>query len=87
METMSWLVAEEHDTDAFARLGTALKALGYVLNDQKWGVVGSQEISTWELCSPTGSVIVTAETYMGLSVSGPPALVVALQEQYSAVTR
>ena len=81
---MFWLLADEQDVGAFARLGAALKELGYVVNEHEWGVGGSQELSTWELGAPGGSIMVCAETYMGLSVSGPSALIAALRERYSA---
>ena len=81
MET-TWLVAAEHDQDAFERLGNALRELGYDLSSKKWGVGGSQELSEWVVACPSGSLHISAETYIGLSVTGQADLVSDLQSQY-----
>ncbi|HEX6690236.1 MAG TPA: GNAT family N-acetyltransferase [Burkholderiales bacterium] len=77
-----WEVADEYDFEAFARLGRALGAMGFDVQDKLSGVAGSQDYSRWELTCPEGLVVVEAETYMGLSVEGPADLVSRLRERY-----
>lgn len=43
-----------------------------------WGVGGSQAIVTYRVTLPEGQLRLTAETYVGLSLSGPPVLVQTL---------
>jgi aminoglycoside 6'-N-acetyltransferase len=81
---LRWEVAEEHDDEAFARLGRALGALGLDVRDKLSGVGGSQDYSRWELSCPEGPVVVEAETYIGLSVEGPPELIRRLRERFRA---
>ena len=79
---MRWDVADEDDEEAFDRLGRALGALGFDIQGKLNGVAGSQDYSRWDLSCPEGSVVVEAETYMGLSVEGPAELVGRLRERY-----
>ena len=82
MTMESWLVAPEYDEPAFKQLGDALRSLGYLQVTHQWGLGGSQEISEWTVRGPDGTLDLTAETYMGLQVCGPAALVHALQIAY-----
>jgi len=82
MESAEWLVAEEHDEEAFKRLGEALRAMGGSPQKSHWALGGSQEISAWHVTCLGGALAVTAETYCGLRVSGPKALVMRAQELY-----
>jgi hypothetical protein len=43
--------------------------------DEAWGVAGSQALSTWNYRVLTTTVVLEDETYMGLSLTGPAALV------------
>jgi hypothetical protein len=45
--------------------------LGYRPTDKWWGVGGSQEVSHWEFTGALGIVTIEAETYVGLTVTGP----------------
>jgi hypothetical protein len=69
-EVETWVVGPEYEGAHFDRLRMALKTLGYRTVDNSWGVGGSQELRTWDITGPGGSLRVEAETYMGLSVSG-----------------
>ena len=77
-----WLVAAEHDQGAFECLGTALRDLGYDLSSESWSIGGSQELSEWVVACPHGELLISAETYIGLSVSGQAELISELQRQY-----
>ena len=81
--TERWEVADEHNDEAFARLGRALGVLGFDVADKLSGVGGSQDYSRWELQSADGSVVVEAETYLGLSVAGSAELVRRVREQFA----
>jgi hypothetical protein len=77
----TWVVGAEHDEALFVALGAALRKLGCTPEDDAWGVAGSQELSRWVLKSSFGELVVEAETYVGLSVSGPVEAVNALRLQ------
>jgi hypothetical protein len=81
----TWVVGEEFDASLQRALGAALRELGYVLDDESWGVGGSQELLRWILDAPLGQLVVEAETYVGLSVSGPAAAVDAVRRQMAVV--
>jgi hypothetical protein len=81
----TWVVGAEHDEALFLALGAALRKLGCTLEDDAWGVAGSQELSRWVLESSLGQLVVEAETYVGLSVSGPGEAVSALRLQMAQV--
>jgi hypothetical protein len=83
MSADHWVVGSEYDHAIFERLCAALLALGYRLGSEWNGIGGSQEISHWEVSCPDGSLTVEAETYIGLSVSGPANLVAAVKQQFS----
>ena len=76
----TWVVGAE-DKGAFLALGSALREVGCKLEDDSWGVAGSQELSRWVFDSSLGQLVVEAETYVGLSVSGPIEAVDALRRQ------
>ena len=82
METAHWIVGAEYDEEALARLGQALRSLGYGLHDEWQGVAGSQDTSHWELSGPHGVLTVESETYVGLSVEGPSRAVDQLRVLY-----
>ena len=81
MAIETWVVSAEFDASLQRALGAVLKGLGYVLDDESWGVGGSQELHRWVLDAPLGRLVVEAETYVGLSISGPAAAVSAVRRQ------
>ena len=85
MTTTTWIVGPEYDQAVFERLREALFDLGYALSGLWWGVGGSQEISRWSALRKDGEIIVEAETFIGLSVEGPAAMVAELRQKYGAV--
>ena len=85
METTQWLVAEEHDEQAFTRLGRALRTLGAHVPERSWGLAGSQELSEWNVALPEGRVTVTAETYVGLTVTGSLPAVQKVRLAYESI--
>ena len=77
----TWVVGAEYDKALFMALGSALRELGCKLEDDSWGIAGSQERARWVVESSLGQLVVEAETYVGLSVSGPVEAVDALRLQ------
>jgi hypothetical protein len=75
MHVETWNAGAEHDDAIRARLKAVLLDLGYHPLDESWGVAGSQEIARWEFAGPLGGLTVEAETYVGLTISGPSAAV------------
>ncbi len=84
MKSEKWIVGAEHDELLLKRLAAALKAVGFTLKEKWQGVAGSQEVMHWEATSERGSLIIEAETYMGLKVEGPPELVQQVRQQFEA---
>ena len=81
MAVETWVVGAEFDVSLQRALGAALRNLGYVLDDESWGVGGSQELRRWVVDAPLGQLVVEAETYVGLSISGPATAVSAVRRK------
>ena len=71
----------EWDNELREILKQTLKEVGAVFSNHSWGVVGSQEIETLDVTIGDQKLHVEAETYMGLSLSGPPEFVDAIAKQ------
>ena len=82
MQAKKWVVGDEFDVAAFTRLKRALGDLRYFARDQWNGVAGSQDIQHWTAAGPGGQLTIESETYVGLSVEGPPSLIADLQTRY-----
>jgi len=64
------VLGDEYDDDLRAALGATLHELGAVSLDQSWGLAGSQELSTHQVCIGPDVVTIESETYIGLSITG-----------------
>lgn len=82
MQARKWVVGDEYDEVAFARLKRALGDLQYSVRERWDAVAGSQDIQHWTAVGPGGQLTIESETYVGLSVEGIPSLIVDLQAQY-----
>lgn len=69
------VLGEEHDDQVRDAVGKVLQALDAKVIDKNWGLAGSQEIETLKVEIGGWAVSVVAETSMGISISGAPALV------------
>lgn len=78
-ERRTVIVGAEHDDRLRERVGEVLRSLGAKKRNHTWGVGGSQEIETLEVEIGGELVVVEAETYMGLSISGPVEVVQAIE--------
>jgi hypothetical protein len=81
MESATWTAGPEYEGPHFGKLGQALRDLGYALSPESYGVAGSQEIRRWRAVGPGGDLIAEAETYMGLTLTGPKELVADVRER------
>lgn len=68
-------LGEVDDQKVFTALFAALESEGSVLMDEKWGVAGSVELSTWKYKIGNNKILIEAETYQGLEISGEKELV------------
>ena len=82
MQAKKWVVGDEYDEAAFARLKRALGDLQYSVRDRWTGVAGSQDIQHWTAVSPGGQLTIESETYIGLSVEGLSSLIADLKARY-----
>jgi hypothetical protein len=82
MQTEKWVVGDEYDEAALVRLKHALGELQYAVRDHWNGVAGSQDIQHWTAVGPGGQLTIESETYVGLSVEGPPSLIADLKARY-----
>lgn len=83
MNEVQWIVGREFDEALHRRLGATLRACGYTVDSKSWGVAGSQELSTWKVSGPRGELLVEAETYIGLSVTGASPLIDELKDAFA----
>jgi hypothetical protein len=86
MESVKWVVGAEYDDAVLAGLGEALRNLGFEMTDNWAGMAGSQDIAHWNFRCPDGSLVVEVETYVGVTVEGPPWLVSALRAAFQAMS-
>lgn len=73
--TTTLILGDENDDSLREVLKEVLDGLGASLLRKDWGVGGSQVVETYELAIDGERVVVEAETYVGLSISGPWSLV------------
>jgi len=69
------ILGPEWSSDVVSVLRRAVHALGGTMTQPSHFVAGSQEIITYQLDLPDGRLVAEAETFVGLSISGPAALV------------
>jgi hypothetical protein len=72
------LLGSEYDDALFERLCTVVASLGGSVTDIEWVLGGAQEITTFAVVLPGGTLEATAETYVGLSLRGEDTLVLAV---------
>ena len=85
MSHEQFIVGAEHDPVLVERLGNLLQSLGYSVDTSWRGIGGSQEISHWVVTSPKGQLTIEAETFVGLSITGPSELVAQVRAHFSGV--
>lgn len=71
-------LGDEYDDALRRRVMDALISMGAVVVDDAWGVGGSQECERVRLNLDGREIVVEAETYVGLQITGDAALVDAV---------
>jgi len=69
------ILASEHDLAATNALQSVLREMGAEQVSRSWGVAGSQEVNTLHFTCGDEPLVVEAETYVGLSITGDSQLV------------
>lgn len=79
------ILGDEYDDELRARLLAALRSLGATASgSSSRALAGSQEIEEFEVSIDGYPVHIEAETYIGLSISGPVDIVNRIKERISA---
>jgi hypothetical protein len=81
--TRTVILGAELDDRLRRRVAEALRTLGAKVQRHDWGVAGSQEVDTYEVQVGDQIVVVSAETYVGLSITGPAEIVQAIERLLS----
>ena len=63
------------DDKKFEALKLVLRELGATKLDSEWGVGGSVELETWKIKIAMDEIKIEAETYQGVSITGPHEIV------------
>lgn len=74
-ETAKIILGDEYDDVVRDALRTVLVRSGAVGIDETWGIGGSQEIEVLVIRIGSDLVTIEAETFIGLTVTGPKAVV------------
>ncbi len=80
-EVESWNAGPEYEEGLFVRVAEAAHALGYRVKASESAVVGSQDILLCELAGPEGRLTLRAETYLGVTVTGPREVVAKVRQR------
>jgi hypothetical protein len=80
-EHITITLGDEYDASLMDALRVVLLRYGAEEMETSWGVGGSQEVSTVTVQVGHTVILVVAETYMGLSLTGPRAIVEQVAEQ------
>lgn len=69
--TKTVILGDEYDDALRARVFVILRRLGAEIADGDWALGGSQEVETVRVRLDGADLTVEAETYVGLSLTGP----------------
>ncbi len=78
------VLGPEWDQVLRARLFEVLKGMGAIAAERGLGVGGSQEIESVEMSLGEDVLLVEAETYIGLTIAGPKAIVDQIRDLMAA---
>ncbi|MFZ5531628.1 MAG: hypothetical protein ACOY4U_11350 [Pseudomonadota bacterium] len=83
MANSQWIVCPHFDMPLFEQLRAVLFQSDYVLDGTWWGFEGWRE-TEWQAASLRGRLLVAADPQLGLTVTGPAALVAEAQARFQA---
>jgi hypothetical protein len=75
------LLGSEYDDDLFYRLVAEVEAMGGSIVDRESALGGPQEFTLYEISLPDDELVAVAQSGVGLSLRGEPALVEALADR------
>lgn len=74
-EQVSIILGDEYDNTLRENLRTVLIRNGATTNESSWNVGGSQEIESLHIELEGRKITIEAETFVGLSISGPKSII------------
>ena len=81
MEQTKIILGDEYDDEIREILRVVLISNGAIEADKSWGVGGSQEIETMHIKLGGDLIVVEAETFIGLTITGPKSRIENLAQQ------
>lgn len=81
METTTKIIGDEFDRAVRDALRETLSQLGAIKRSGLQGVAGSQDLESMEFDLQGRLLVVEAETYVGLTISGAPDLVQTVADE------
>ncbi|GAA0681371.1 hypothetical protein GCM10009429_01790 [Dyella marensis] len=78
------VLGREFDDSLRTDLKTVLSELGATFGPVRWGAGGSQQVESMSVQVRGQSLLVEAETYVGLSITGPEELVAEVESMIKA---
>ena len=69
------ILGPEYDEPLRQALKTVLDERHARVFDRAWGIAGSQDVTHWQVLVDGEMLTIEAETYVGLSLTGPSGLV------------
>lgn len=83
-ERKTVVLGPEWDQVLRARVFEVLNRIGAIAAERGWGVGGSQEIELVEVSLGEDVLLVEAETYIGLTITGPKIIVDQIKDLLAA---
>lgn len=80
MEMQTVNLGNEFDDRLWSALRAVINELGGKVGRKDWGVVGSQELESFEVELMGTHIRVESETYIGITLTGMPSVVARIQE-------
>ena len=81
IEQIKIILGDEYDDEIREVLRVVLVSNGAIEIDKSWGVGGSQEIEITHIRLGDDLIVVEAETFIGLSITGPKSRIENLAQQ------
>ena len=75
------LLGSEYDDDLLYRLVAEVETMGGSIVDREWTLGGPQEVTLYEISLPGVDLVAVAQSGVGFSLRGEPALVEALADR------
>ena len=80
------VIGSETDNALVERIQAVVSRLHGGISNPEWTIGGSQEIATYKISLPSGNLEVVTETYIGVTLRGPEALVLDFANQVTKPT-